>query len=464
MSRTSSLFPPSQSTTPASLLASRLEARKANAHHVFHYLDQMDTFSMVLHQQGVKNFWETYVETRDGSINGNGGGSELFYTNLHPLALPGGTVMKARSRGRLISGGSGKPLVVQWEHPHSGWSLLLEVLDECAGRLSNPAAYNNSSALPNFPGQTNTPYPKRGGNRPVYMTLSQIGIDFSSLDLETLIVEILDLFRSVLMQKDDVGHIAFFDSLGYPDDNPRSGDEETPQSPKISVMDPSTLTGGRKLEVTQVVIKLLSDALARVGHKPGRFGTTNASGGSGDMKKQLKIITSSISFLSCLARVLPNYVWPLMRSTGLLGLSKNGFGFGITPSNGSGRFGDGSAVQPSTIPQSTTASVLASERAVGSYNITLSILSLVRSLFDNAVENDITGSVSPELKGQVLLDALKFVHTSVWCDFSAWRFKRLGERFEIGKRVSRLYCDILSHWTAGDSGQVRFIPRWLNGC
>lgn len=453
----------------AGLEASRKEAGQENARHVFHYLDQMETFSMVLQQSGpmgFRNFWDTYVETRsDDFMNGsNGGGAgEMFYTNLHPLALPGGTVMPARGRGRLISGGSGKPLIVRWEHPHSGWSLLLECLDECAGRLANPSAYANPASPPTFAGQAitqgnvhATPYLRKGGNRPVQMTLSQIGVDFSSLDIEGLMIDILDLMRSVLMHEDDVGQRAFFDSLGQGEDTTMDLINTTPLSdPAATEANPIVVSGKKKLEICQVVVRVLSDALARAGPKQGRF---SAAGNSETSRREHRMITSAVCMLSLLARVLPKRVWPLMRSTGLLGLAGNGYGFGATPSAQTNQYYDRSNIytQPTTAPQSTTAAVLASERATGSYNITLSILSLIRSLFDNSIETDIIGVVPYELKGEILLDGLKFIHTSIWCEFSGWRFKRLGDRFEIGKRIARLYCDILRNWTAGTDGEVSF--------
>lgn len=467
----------------AGLEATRTEAREANAMHVFHYLDQMETFSMVLQQSGpmgFRNFWDTYVESKlDESMNGNnghgngggdgGGTGEMFYTNLHPLALPGGTIMPVRGKGRLISGGSGKPLIVRWEHRHSGWGLLLECLDECAGRLANPAAYANAGVPPTFAGQSimqsnvhATPFLRKGGNRPVQMSLSQIGVDFSSLDTEGLIIDILDLMRSVLMQKDDVGHLAFFDSLGQAEDTTVFLVDNTPHSERVAAAaaadagaeaNPTIVTGRKKLEICQVVVRVLSDALVRAGPKQGRF----ASAASGETaKRDHRMITSAICMLSVLARVLPKRVWPLMRSTGLLGLAGSGFGFGTTPSAHMSQYYDrsNSYAQSTTLSQSTTAGVLASERSTGSYSITLSILSLVRSLFDNAVETDVIEIVPYELKGEILLDGLKFIHTSIWCEFSGWRFKRLGDRFEIGKRIALLYCDILRNWTAGTDGEV----------
>ena len=441
----------------------RDEARKNTSRHVFHYLDQMETFSMVLQQSGpmgFRNMWDTVVDSSSvyaGSNGGGGaGGSGMFYTNLHPFLLPGGSILPAKSRGVLVSGGSGKPLVVKWMHGHSGWSVLLEILDECGKRIGRSSSSSNSTTsganpllLTNTHGAT--PHLKRGGGRPVPFTLSSIGVDFSSLDIEGLIVEILDLFRSVIMHKDDASHVALFESMEQSNDSAPLDPMEDDRSNEYG--------GKRNLDLAQVVIQILSDALVRAGSKLTRFsGGTNGKASNG---QNLRLITSSVSMLSALARVLPRRVWPLMRSTGLLGLAGGGFGFGATTQQSYNSTASGAYTQPSTIPQSTTAAVLASERATGSYSITLSILSLVRSLLDNAIESDMSNEISAELKGEVLGNAIRFVHASIWCEYTGWKYRKLGDRFEIGTRVTSLYCDVLRNWTAGAGGQVSLASRFF---
>ena len=447
--------------------AARDDARKHAAAQVFHYLDEMDTFSMVLQQSGpmgFRNMWDTVVDTSSvygGSNGGGGGNGGMFYTNLHPFLLPGGSILPAKSRGRLLSGGSGKPLVVQWIHKHSGWSVLLEMLDECGKRVANPAAFSGSgpnstlAAITQGPGHTVAPHLKRGGGRPIPFTLSSIGVDFGSLDVEGVIIEILDLFRSVIMHKDDSSHEALFESMERPY-------ESAPVEPMED--DRSGEQGARRnLDLAQVIVQILSDALVRASSKLGRFsGGANAKAAG----QTLRLITSAISMLSALARVLPKRIWPLMRSTGLLGLAGGGFGFAATTTSTQSSYGgsiNGASTPTTTaLPQSTTAAVLASERATGSYSITLSVLSLVRSLLDNAIESDMSTVTSPELKGEVLGNALRFVHANVWCEYSGWKYRRLGDRFEIGTRVAAMYCDVLRNWTAGNGGEVKFLlPLFL---
>ncbi|CAG8583134.1 16260_t:CDS:2, partial [Acaulospora colombiana] len=411
----------------AALEQIRDESRKSNSRHVFHYLDQMDTYAMVLQQSGPMGFrhmWETVTEHASGSANGfaMGGESRMLYTNLHPFLLPGGSVLPAKSRGVLVSGGSGKPLIVNWAHRHSGWSLLLEVLDECANRINNPSS--SSPNLPTHPPMITqgnlqgTPHPnlhlKRGNIRPIPFTLMAIGVDFSSIDIQNLIIELLDLFRSVVMHKDDASHVALFESME------QSSDSTSLVEP-FEDDRPLDTSGIRKFDVAQIVVRILSDALARAGSK-----SSYSSKSADTISKNHQLITR------------------------LLGLATDGFGFGTSPHvSTSQEYLQSSIPQPGIMVQSTTAVVLAAERATGSYSITLSIISLTRSLLDNAIESDLGTDVEAELRGQVLLNAIRFVHTNIWCEYSGWKYKRLGDRFEIGRRVAEIYYDILKNWTAG---------------
>jgi nuclear pore complex protein Nup188 len=445
----------------ASLEQNRDESRKSNSRHVFHFLDQMDTYAMVLQQSGPMGFrhmWETVTEHASGSANGSamGGESRMLYTNLHPFLLPGGSILPAKSRGQLVSGGSGKPLVVNWLHRHSGWSLLLEVLDECANRASNPSySSSHSSTHPLMITQGNmqgAPHPnhhfKRGNNRPIPFTLTSIGIDFSSIDVESLIIDLLDLFRSVVMHKDDASHVALFESME------QSSDSSSLLEPLEDDRSPETSTA-KKLDVAQIVVRILSDALARTGSK-----SSYSSGEAGMLSTNHRLITSALSTLSAFARVLPHRIWPLMRSTGLLGLAADGFGFGTSPHVSSPQqYVQNSTPQPGIMVQSTTATSLATERATGSYSITLSIISLTRSLLDNAIDSDLGTDVDARLRGQVLLNALRFVHMNIWCEYSGWKYKRLGDRFEIGRRVAEIYYDILKNWTALGNEAAVSLPK-----
>jgi nuclear pore complex protein Nup188 len=435
----------------ATIEASRDESRRFAARAVFHSLDETETYAMVLQQSGplgFRNLWETGVDNPP-SINGSFSASagEMYYTNLHPLLLPGGSILPAKSRGYLLSGGSGKPLVIRWSHKHSGWSLLLEILAECAGRIGK-SGFNSSMtspAAPALPAHLHVTHPqhKRGSGKPIPFTLSAIGIDFSTIDIPNLVIEILDLFRSVIMHKEDASHVALFESMEQPNDSAMIVEPFEDDQSNDSVHK-------RKMDLTQVVVQILSEALVRVGSKRAFSNAANAA-----TQQDLKMITSAISALSAVARVLPQRVWPLMRSTGLIGLAGGGYGFGASPSNYISTNGSQGYQQQSTTPHSTTIAVLASERATGSYRITLSILSLVRSLFDNAVASDLSTSVRVDLKGEVLTNALRFIHTSIWCEHFSWKYKRLGDRFDIGRRIMGLYCDVLRNWTANEGGEVR---------
>ena len=421
----------------AFLERARDEDRKQAALHVYHYLDVMDSFAMVL-PMSLRNLWET------SSALSEDGTPTTVYHNVHPFQLPGGSILPARSGGQLVSGGSGKPLVVRWKHRYSGWCLLLEILDECAKIANNPASRSSAHAVhdPVVPNVTVNQL-RKGGGKPVNFTLAAIGVDLASADVEDLIVEILDLVRSVLMFADDPSRLSLLDSM----------EERNVIGDSMEEDQPNGSDDTKKLELAEVVLRLLSDALSR---SSSRAGTLSGLAKITKETQNSKIISSAILTLSVLARASPNRVWPYMRSTGFLGLTGVGLGFGTSGSSQYDTSNPKSTYfQPSSLPQSSTAAVLISERMTGAYNITFSVISLVRSLLDNALTSDFEAALSRQLQSEVLGNALRFVHTNIWTEYSGWKYRHLGDRFEIGRRIAEMYCDIVGNWATNSDRQVR---------
>jgi nuclear pore complex protein Nup188 len=134
-----------------------------------------------------------------------------------------------------------------------------------------------------------------------------------------------------------------------------------------------------------------------------------------------QLITSAMSVLSALL-ALPQYsnrVWLYIRSTAVLYGS-----IGCT-------------------------STLSSERVTGHYTMTLALLHLVRRLFHEASSSMLT--VLPDnprlqqVKEEVLLRAARFVHSQIWVEHLGWKYAQLGDKFEIGRRVSSLSAEIMKH-------------------
>ncbi|KAG8827079.1 hypothetical protein FRC17_007995, partial [Serendipita sp. 399] len=416
----------------------REDARKDACRHVYHQLDQMDLYATVLPPKGLYET-ESIPNPNYDPSSPYSEPSITLYHNTQPFQLPGGSILPVRSTGRE---GSRKPLVINWEHRHSAWSLLLEVLNECTVLIDVPSGTRSGKQHPGFLAQGTThALTKRMVGRPVCLTLKSIGIDFDTIDVNQLILDILDLFESVLMHTDSISHAALLNSMEQVDDvlsHSESMDED------------QGLQGDKTppLELAPVIIQLMNDALSR----PTNNDTTVNRGPRDSAKERDKrIIARSIATLGALARASPRRVWPVMRSTGFLGLSTTG---ALQSPH------ENDPWSAKSLPnRSPMVSVLVSERSAGSYAITLSILSLTRALLDNAIQSDLDGAIPRQMQSEVLQHAIRFVHVNIWCGYSDWKYKRLGDRFEIGRRIADIYVDILRNW----SSEVRNGEQSSNG-
>ncbi|KAG6836390.1 hypothetical protein H0H93_008535 [Arthromyces matolae] len=135
-----------------------------------------------------------------------------------------------------------------------------------------------------------------------------------------------------------------------------------------------------------------------------------------------QLITSAMSVLSALL-ALPNYsnrVWLYIRSTTSLFGSERTTGF--------------------------ASGALAAERATGQYTMTLGLLQLVKQLFQEASASVLPGNPRlQQVKDEVLLRAARFIHTEIWVEHMGWKYSQLGDRFEIGRRVTSFYVKILEY-------------------
>jgi nuclear pore complex protein Nup188 len=217
-------------------------------------------------------------------------------------------------------------------------------------------------------------------------------VDFGSDDGETLITEALDLVRSLIH------------------DNPAQAEQLMQALEAGEPVVAHTMTEAQPPDLVQLTTMILEESLAK----------TNSSRNRTPARTQL--ITSAMSVLAALL-ALPNYsnrVWLYIRSTTALFSSDKSVGFASV--------------------------ALATERTTGHYTMTLSLLYLVQQLFREA-----SISVLPDnqrlqqLKEEVLLRAARFVHTEIWVEHLSWKYAQLGDRFEIGKRVSLFYSEVLEH-------------------
>ncbi|KAH9972952.1 hypothetical protein BGW80DRAFT_1437328 [Lactifluus volemus] len=106
---------------------------------------------------------------------------------------------------------------------------------------------------------------------------------------------------------------------------------------------------------------------------------------------------------------------------------------------------------------------MAAERAFGTYATTQALLHLVQALWIEASGTLLAPHDSKarliEIKEEVLLRALRFVHVEVWIEHAGWKYAQLGTRFEVGRLVSTLYADILDQVPPDKQGPLSVVSR-----
>lgn len=131
-----------------------------------------------------------------------------------------------------------------------------------------------------------------------------------------------------------------------------------------------------------------------------------------------KLVSTTLDILTSLLPAFPGRVWTYLRSSSLL--------------------------FPNSRSAASMTSAIAAERAAGSYPTTLALVDLVSALFIEAQRTHF--AAEPEftkVKADVLLRALSLVHAEVWTGHTSWRYTSLRERFDLGRKVSVLYMEIL---------------------
>ncbi|KAJ3512033.1 hypothetical protein NLJ89_g3758 [Agrocybe chaxingu] len=356
--------------------------REVCDHHVYNFFAALPTYSQTVPLSactGAHALYERQAE-RYGSGNANPG---LNYVNLKPIRLPGGTILPARSPGRLLTGDGGEQVVICWKHQHSGWKVILEILtdyvNKCRMDFGSGGNYQNVSFAPR-----NVPQVKA-------MRLEEIGMERDADGDESIITDALDLVRSVI-QDNPVQAEALMNGL-------EAGD------PVVC----HTMTEAQPPDLVQLTTMILEEALSR-------------SNGRARSPSRTKLITSTLNVLAALL-MIPTYsnrVWLYIRSTTAL--------FGADRSPG-------------------FASVaLGVERATGQYTMTLALLNLVGSLFREAILSiQPENAKLQQLKEEVLLRAARFVHTEIWVEHLGWKYVQLGDRFDIGRRVVSMYLQVLEN-------------------
>ncbi|KAG7099843.1 hypothetical protein E1B28_001650 [Marasmius oreades] len=234
----------------------------------------------------------------------------------------------------------------------------------------------------NIRGSNRSSYPRPRDGTEIRFSMKDIGLEMNGIITEALVIDILDLIQSLIQ------------------DNSTLGEQ------LMKAFEPD-LNNSSAPDLVQLTTMILEEALSRLSSQP------NAT-------LPHKLITSALSVLSAVLEI-PGYsprVWIYIRSASSL--------FGSEKSPGS------------------TSATLASERVTGTYTMTLALLDLVRKLCNEASVHIVPDDPQlRKLKDEVLLRAVKFVHTEIWVEHLGWKYSRISDRFELGRRISSLYLKVL---------------------
>ncbi|RPD67457.1 hypothetical protein L226DRAFT_608624 [Lentinus tigrinus ALCF2SS1-7] len=361
-----------------------MEDRELCARAVFAFFNELTTFTQVIHTSSCSGAHALYEKLPDryGSSSASPGPS---YMNLRPIRLPGGTTLPAKSVGQLLSTDGGELIVVAWQHRHSGWKLLLELLTDYVNRRrmhASGGAYRDVS------------FGNRNAHHPLTLKLEDVGVEMDSTGDESIVIDALDLIRSVVQDAPDLAQQLLMSM--------ESGD------PVVS----HTMTEAQPPDLVQLTTMILEEALSR-------------SSSQHHAAPRTELITSAMSVLTALLAV-PSYsnrVWLYIRSTASL--------FGSERASG------------------VASQVLATERLTGHYTMTLALLHLVDALFDEASSTVLLvtqqNAKLQQVKEEVLMRAARFVHSEIWVEHTGWKYAQLGDRFEIGRRVASFYTQVFKH-------------------
>jgi nuclear pore complex protein Nup188 len=364
------------------------------ARHVFSYFAALPTFSQVIPVAactGTHAMYEKMQERYGGSNSSLG----LTYVNLRPIKLPGGSTLPIKTCGKLLSDEDRDFIVVAWEHPHSGWKVVLEMLTDYVNRRRMYSASNQEY-------HQEVSFARRGASQAIALSLEDTGVEMDPAGDEIIATDALDLVRSVIQNNVSLAK-ELLDSLAFGD-------------PVVA----HTMTEASAPDLVQLTTMIIEEALSRsVAHSQS--------------STRIPLITSAMGVLSALLEV-PRYsdrVWLYIRSTSALFGSDRSVGFASV--------------------------ALAAERTTGHYTMTMALLHLVQQLFVEASTSILqvqmyTVSLQ-RVKEEVLLRAAKFVHSEIWVEHLAWKYVQFGDRFVIGRRAALFFVDVVAHFPPPGSAQ-----------
>lgn len=365
------------------------ETRLICANFVYHFFKKLPTYTQVLPPQsrnGPNALYDRMID-RGGPLSASGG---TAYTNLRPIVLPGGSTLPQRSVGRLMCPDSStEPVIVAWQHEHSGFQLLIDVFYDYIKRRHSSG---HSLGKP-----TDTPAKRSDA---IQLQLDDIGMDWD--EEEETIADALELLLSI-MQNNSIQASQLIRSV------------ETEGSRLTTAT-----RGNSPPDLVQLIFMILEDTISRSQRRGAEISARLVT-------PALGILTTFLSIEEFAVRV-----WLYLRSSSILFGSEQDLSFESV--------------------------ILSSESTLGRYPMTLALLRLIRTLFEEAISSLL--SVQAEqpkmnpLKEEVLLRALHFIHGKIWVQQSSWRYAYIGDRFEIGRSCIALFGRVLETSSAISSAHT----------
>ena len=89
-----------------------------------------------------------------------------------PIKLPGNSILPPKTPGQLLSSDGADYIVICWEHEHSGWKIILEILTDYINRKRMDYAAGGSYQDVSF-GQ-------RGGSQTKTLRIEDIGMELDA--------------------------------------------------------------------------------------------------------------------------------------------------------------------------------------------------------------------------------------------------------------------------------------------
>lgn len=147
-----------------------------------------------------------------------------------------------------------------------------------------------------------------------------------------------------------------------------------------------------------------------------------------------RLITSALKVLTLLLPSRPGEIWLQLRSSNI-----------ITGSSGNAPYLTNQRLDPSAL--------LEEEMSKGSYSATIALIDFINALLlelqrsHYAIAADLC-----KLKVDVILRGLEWVTNLVWPEYQSWKYMRLREKLEIGRKATAIFNTIFQDGSLSDRG------------